>query len=142
MSSITATRAANTPASAFGNRCTEMGVRPSMGSVGDAYDNAMAESFFATLACELIDPRSFKTKSEARWRCSHRSKAGTTRAVATRRSSHRSPANFESTTTITESVSSSPAPEHGLPTVGVCVASEPPRLFRRAPGLSQAAIGN
>ena len=29
---------------AFGNRCKEMGVRPSMGTVGDAYDNAMAES--------------------------------------------------------------------------------------------------
>ena len=29
----------------FGKRCREMGVRPSMGSVGDAYDNAMAESF-------------------------------------------------------------------------------------------------
>src|SRR6201999_3615895 len=30
---------------AFGNRCKETGVRPSMGSVGDAYDNAMCESF-------------------------------------------------------------------------------------------------
>ena len=38
---------------AFGNRCREMGVRPSMGSVGDAYDNAMAESFFATLELDL-----------------------------------------------------------------------------------------
>ena len=36
---------------AFGKRCREAGVRPSMGSVGDAYDNAMAESFFATLEC-------------------------------------------------------------------------------------------
>ena len=34
---------------AFGKRCQEAGVMPSMGSVGDAYDNAMAESFFATL---------------------------------------------------------------------------------------------
>ena len=34
---------------AFGGRCREAGVRPSMGSVGDAYDNAMCESFFATL---------------------------------------------------------------------------------------------
>ena len=51
---------------AFGNRCREMGVRPSMGSVGDAYDNAMAESFFASLECELIDRRSFKSKAEAR----------------------------------------------------------------------------
>ena len=39
----------------FGKRCKQMGVRPSMGSVGDAYDNAMAESFFATLECELLD---------------------------------------------------------------------------------------
>lgn len=51
---------------AFGQRCREMGVRPSMGTVGDAYDNAMAESFFGTLECELIDRRSWKSKSEAR----------------------------------------------------------------------------
>jgi putative transposase len=51
---------------AFGNRCKEMGVRPSMGTVGDAYDNAMAESFFASLECELIDRRTFKTRTEAR----------------------------------------------------------------------------
>jgi transposase InsO family protein len=38
---------------AFGMRCQQMGVRPSMGSVGDCFDNAMAESFFATLECEL-----------------------------------------------------------------------------------------
>lgn len=50
----------------FGNRCRQMGVRPSMGSVGDAYDNAMAESFFATLECELIDRRVWKTQTEAR----------------------------------------------------------------------------
>ena len=42
---------------AFGNRCKEAGVRPSTGSVGDAYDNAMCESFFATLECELLDRR-------------------------------------------------------------------------------------
>ncbi len=51
---------------AFGQRCAEMGVRPSMGSVGDAYDNAMAESFFATLECELIERRSFRSKAEAK----------------------------------------------------------------------------
>jgi putative transposase len=50
----------------FGNRCREAGVRPSMGSVGDAYDNAMCESFFATLECELLDRRRFKTQAEAR----------------------------------------------------------------------------
>ena len=51
---------------AFGKRCREAAVRPSMGSVGDAYDNAMAESFFATLECELLDRRRFKTQAEAR----------------------------------------------------------------------------
>jgi putative transposase len=51
---------------AFGQRCAELGVRPSMGSVGDAYDNAMAESFFASLECELIDRRSFRSQAEAR----------------------------------------------------------------------------
>ena len=50
----------------FGNRCRQMGVRPSMGSVGDAYDNALAESFFATLECELIDRRVWKTQTQAR----------------------------------------------------------------------------
>ena len=51
---------------AFGLRCKKAGVRPSMGSVGDAYDNAMCESFFATLECELLDRRKFQTKAEAR----------------------------------------------------------------------------
>ena len=51
---------------AFGKRCELMGVRPSMGSVGDCYDNAMCESFFASLECELIDRRTFETPTEAR----------------------------------------------------------------------------
>ena len=51
---------------AFGQRCKAMGVRPSMGTVGDAYDNAMAESFFASLECELIDRRVWQTKTQAR----------------------------------------------------------------------------
>ena len=50
----------------FGHRCRDAGVRPSMGSVGDAYDNAMCESFFATLECELLDRCRFKTQAEAR----------------------------------------------------------------------------
>ena len=50
----------------FGKRCEEAGVRPSMGSVGDCFDNAMAESLFATLECELLDRRSFPTQREAR----------------------------------------------------------------------------
>jgi putative transposase len=51
---------------AFGLRCKEAGVRPSMGSVGDAYDNAMCESFFATLACELLERKRFRNQAEAK----------------------------------------------------------------------------
>jgi putative transposase len=51
---------------AFGRRCREAGVRPSMGSVGDCYDNALCESFFATLECELLDRQRFRTQGEAR----------------------------------------------------------------------------
>ncbi len=51
---------------AFGLRCKRHGVRPSVGSVGDCYDNAMCESFFATLECELIERSSFETKTQAK----------------------------------------------------------------------------
>ena len=80
---------------AFGKRCREMGVVPSMGSVGDCYDNAMAESFFATLECELLDRRKFPTQAEARmaifeyiegWYNPHRRHS---------RLDYRSPVNFE-----------------------------------------------
>jgi putative transposase len=50
---------------AFGARCRQAGICPSMGSVGDAYDNAMCESFFATLECELIDRYRLRTPAEA-----------------------------------------------------------------------------
>ncbi len=81
---------------AFGNRCKKMGVRPSMGMVGDAYDNDMAESFFASLECELIARRIWKTKTEARlavftwiesWYNPHRCHSGL---------NYQSPNNFES----------------------------------------------
>jgi len=51
---------------AFGKRCQDLGVRLSMGSVGDCYDNALCESFFATLECELLDRFTFRTQREAR----------------------------------------------------------------------------
>jgi putative transposase len=54
---------------AFGGRCLEAGVRPSMGSVGDAYDNAMCESFFATLECKLLERRRFASQAEAKMAC-------------------------------------------------------------------------
>jgi putative transposase len=51
---------------AFGQRCKEAGVRPSMGSVGDCFDNALCESFFATLECELLERERFSTPAAAR----------------------------------------------------------------------------
>jgi putative transposase len=51
---------------AFGKRCEKAGIRPSMGSVGDCYDNAMCESFFATLETDLFDRSTFRTHAEAR----------------------------------------------------------------------------
>ena len=51
---------------AFGLRCGKAGVEPSMVSVGDCHDDARAESFFATLECELIDRTRFRTRTEAR----------------------------------------------------------------------------
>jgi len=68
---------------AFGKRCEEMRVKPSMGTVGDAYDNAMAESFFATLECELINRRSWKTKLKHASRSSRGLNLGTTHTGVT-----------------------------------------------------------
>jgi len=45
---------------------TKSGVRPSMGSVGDCFDNVMCESFFVMLACELLDRRGFMIEGEVR----------------------------------------------------------------------------
>ncbi len=51
---------------AFGKTLAEAGVLQSIGRRGDAFDNAVAESFFATLECELLDRRTFKRRDEAR----------------------------------------------------------------------------
>ena len=94
---------------AFGKRCRQVGVRPSMGSVGDCFDNAMCESFFATLECELLDRRSFKTQAEARmavfefiegWYNPHRRHSAL---------DYRSPINYERSH-CSENLSASPTP--------------------------------
>jgi putative transposase len=115
---------------AFGERCKKMGVRPSMGTVGDAYDNAMAESFFATLECELIDRRKWETKTDARlalftyiegWynpRRRHSALGHTSPATF----EHRHPEKMRRRTV-----------EHGIPTVGVCVAGATPPVDIPAP---------
>lgn len=50
---------------AFGQRCQQAGIRPSTGRTGTCFDNAITESFFASMECELIDRRTFRTRSEA-----------------------------------------------------------------------------
>jgi putative transposase len=50
----------------FGKRLEEAGIIASMGSVGSAYDNAMAESFVATLKSELLYRSSWPTRASAR----------------------------------------------------------------------------
>jgi putative transposase len=80
---------------AFGKRCKEASIMPSMGSVGDAYDNATAESFFATLEREVFHRRQFRSQTEARmaifewiegWYNPHRRHLGL---------GYRSPVNYE-----------------------------------------------
>jgi putative transposase len=51
---------------AFGQQARAAGIAQSMGSKGDCYDNALAESFFATLKKELIHRRPWPTKPELR----------------------------------------------------------------------------
>ena len=119
---------------AFGARCREAGVQPSMGSVGDAYDNAMAESFFATLECELIDRRKWATKTEARlalftyiegWYNPRRRHSAL---------GHTSPASFEAKNS-QKMRRQAQRIEHGIPTVGVCVAGATPPVDIPAPNV-------
>ncbi len=53
-------------ADAYREACTNLGVTQSMGTVGDSYDNAMAESLVASLKRELVDDEHFATRAEAR----------------------------------------------------------------------------
>jgi putative transposase len=48
----------------FGKRLADAGIVPSMGSVGDCYDNSLVESFWGTMQLELLDSRTWKTRAE------------------------------------------------------------------------------
>lgn len=121
---------------AFGERCKAMNVRTSMGTVGDAYDNAMAESFFASLECELIDRRTWQTKTAARlevftwieaWYNPNRRHSGI---------GYKSPINFEAKHKLEKNdrldtqdkslVTPEPAANHGLPTGCFAPVDKPP----------------
>ena len=122
---------------AFGKRCKDMGVKPSMGSVGDAYDNAMAESFFATLECELIDRRSWPTKAEARMALFTWIEAWYNPRRRHSALDYDSPIDFEmrhrQPTRQRQTV------EHGLPTVGACVACATPPVDNPATEIIERA---
>jgi putative transposase len=49
---------------AFTTRATESGLVPSMGSIGDCYDNAVIESFWSRMQVELLDRRRWRTRLE------------------------------------------------------------------------------
>ncbi|MFD0535448.1 IS3 family transposase [Actinomadura luteofluorescens] len=65
---ITAIRGQYTALS-FSRRCTPAGIRTSTGSVADCFDNAVTESFFATLETELLDRHHFTTRAQAKAAC-------------------------------------------------------------------------
>jgi putative transposase len=118
---------------AFGERCRKMNVQPSMGTVGDAYDNAMAESFFASLECELINRRSFRTKTAARlavfswiegWYNPRRRHSGL---------GQQSPLNFERTEQEKYAVQSKPSAY--MSTHGACSSGAAPALDT-SPGIA------
>ena len=48
----------------FGQRCEQLGLEVSMGSIGDCYDNAVCEAFHATLKRELVHRRPWPTRAE------------------------------------------------------------------------------
>ncbi len=115
---------------AFGKRCRQFGVRPSTGSVGDCYDNAMAESFFATLECECIAHEGpFRTQAEARmavfrfiegWYNPHRRHSAL---------GYLSPRAFEEAMIRSEELGSGGTPDKGRPEIGA-----PGRFYEADPG--------
>lgn len=123
---------------AFGDRCKKMGVRPSMGTVGDAYDNAMAESFFATLECELIDRRSWQTKTEARLALFSYIEGWYNPRRRHSRLGQLAPAVFEAMNETNLRMQPGRR-EHGLPTVGACVAGATPPVDNPAEAPTELA---
>ena len=79
----------------FGQRLRKAGIAQSMGSKGDCYDNAVCESFHATLEKELLRRRPFRTKQEARTAIFDWIEAWYNRERRHSRLGYRSPADYE-----------------------------------------------
>jgi transposase InsO family protein len=58
-------RGSNYTSFRFSQRLQDIGIRPSMGSVGDSFDNALMENFRSTLKIELVYRTSWRTRDEA-----------------------------------------------------------------------------
>jgi putative transposase len=116
---------------------SDQGSQYTRGTVGDAYDNAMAESFFATLECELIDRRSWQTKTEARLALFTYIEGWYNPRRRHSRLGQISPATFERRHM--EKLNGQERPvEPGIPTVGACVAGATPPVDIPAPRLTAA----
>ena len=82
--------------SAWEAACRSLGITQSMGTVGDSYDNAMAESFFAGFKREVIDGEHYATAPTHGGRSSPGS-TGTTRPGSTAQSATARPPNTNTT---------------------------------------------
>jgi putative transposase len=86
----------------FGQKARAAGIAVSMGSKGDAYDNAVAETFFATLKKELVHRRSWPTRRELVSEVFEYIEAFYNRTRRHSTLGFLSPAQFEALTTTTE----------------------------------------
>ena len=93
--SITPTKVRNMSSLLFGAALRKAGIAQSMGSKGDCYDNAVCESFHATLEKDLLRRRSFRTKHEARTAIFDYIEALYNRERRHSRLGYRSPAQYE-----------------------------------------------
>ena len=83
---------------AFGQQARAAGIAQSMGSKGDCYDNAVAESFFATIKKELVDRRCWPTRAELRTEVFDYIETFYNRERRHSRLGQRSPVEFENST--------------------------------------------
>ncbi len=79
----------------FGRRLREAGIAQSMGSKGDCYDNAVCESFHATIEKELLRRHSFRTRQEAKTAIFDWIEGWYNRERRHSRLGYRSPADYE-----------------------------------------------
>jgi putative transposase len=93
--------------------CREAGVQPSMGTAGDAYDNAMCESFFGTLEAELLMREHFATHEQARRRIFSFLEDWYNVRRLHSSIGYCSPLEFENLNAVKQTIS-----PHGLPTAG------------------------